>query len=64
MSDWKPIATAPAHAELQLSFYEDGEYHALAFPCTRDGDSWRDVRANRLVAVNPTHWRPWPRENT
>jgi hypothetical protein len=25
-SDWNPIATAPADAELQLSIYDSGEY--------------------------------------
>jgi hypothetical protein len=31
-SDWKPIAAAPADAGLELSAYEDGEYHVLVFP--------------------------------
>jgi hypothetical protein len=35
--DWRPIATAPANADLQLSVYENGEYHVLVFPCRRDG---------------------------
>src|SRR5580692_10188565 len=37
--------------------YEDGEYHALLFPCRRDGSSWRDVSANRPIPLRPTHWR-------
>ena len=45
--DWRPIATAPADADLELSVYENGEYHAFVFPCRRDGAGWRDVRANR-----------------
>ena len=36
VADWKPIATAPVDADLELSIYEDGEYHALVFPCRRD----------------------------
>jgi len=28
-SDWSPIATAPADADLELSIYDEGEYHAL-----------------------------------
>jgi hypothetical protein len=55
--DWRPIATAPANADLQLSVYENGEYHALVFPCRRDGSGWRDVRANRPMPLGPTHWR-------
>jgi hypothetical protein len=56
---WQAIATAPANAELELSFYEKGQHHALTFPCRRDGSGWRDVRTNRSVEVTPTHWRLW-----
>jgi hypothetical protein len=59
MSDWKPIATAPADTELELSIYDQGEYHALVFPCRRDGSGWRDVRANHSVPLELTHWRLW-----
>jgi len=62
MSDWKPIATAPADAELELSIYDQGEYHALVFPCRRDGSGWRDVRVNRSVPLELTHWRLWDRK--
>jgi hypothetical protein len=56
---WQPIATAPANDELELSIYDRGEYHALAFPCRRHGFGWRDVRAGRSVVLEPTHWRLW-----
>jgi hypothetical protein len=59
MSDWNPIATAPADTDLELSIYDQGEYHALAFPCRRDGSGWRDVGANRPMRLKPTHWRLW-----
>ena len=59
MPDWKPIATAPADLELELSIYDKGEYHALVFPCRRDDWGWRDVLANRPLSFEPTHWRPW-----
>jgi len=60
--DWKPIDTAPADTELELSIYDMGEFHALVFPCRHDGSSdWRDVRLNRPVPIKPTHWRLWPR---
>ena len=36
-------------------------FHALVFPCRRDGASWRDVRANRPMLLQPTHWRRWDR---
>jgi hypothetical protein len=61
---WLPIATAPGDVELELSIFDDGEYHALAFPCKRDGSSWRDVGANRPMPLQPTHWRPWSRPHT
>lgn len=59
---WQPIATAPADIELKLSIYDRGEYHALAFPCQREGFRWRDVRANRPIPLQPTHWRCWDRK--
>jgi hypothetical protein len=62
MSDWNPIATAPADTDLELSIYDQGEYHALVFPCRHDGSGWRDVSANRPMPLKPTHWRPWKRE--
>jgi len=60
---WQPIATAPAHVDLELSVYDNGEYHALVFPCQHDGSGgWRHVRAHRPMPLEPTHWRPWDHE--
>lgn len=59
MSGWKTIASAPCDMALELSIFADGEYHALVFPCRRDDSAWRDVAADRLIHVEPTHWRPW-----
>jgi hypothetical protein len=59
MSDWQPITTAPIQVDLEVSIYDDGEYHALVFPCRRDSSGWRDLSLNRLVPIKPTHWRPW-----
>jgi hypothetical protein len=61
-SEWEPIATAPADSKLELSIYDKGEYHALVFPCRRDGRGWLDVRANRSMPLEPTHWRQWRHE--
>jgi hypothetical protein len=60
-SDWKPIATAPANDDLELSMYDEGEYHALVFPCRCDGSGWRDVSSNRPMPIKLTHWRLWQR---
>ena len=59
---WRSIDTAPAGVEVELSVYDNGEYHALVFPCQRDGLGWRDVRANRSMPLEPTHWRLWDRK--
>ena len=56
---WQPIATAPPNAELELGISDKGEYPALVFPCLRDGEGWRDVRVNRPLQLQPTHWRHW-----
>ena len=57
---WNPIVTVPSDIELELCVYDNGQYHALAFPCRRNGVGWSDVRRNKMVLVRPTHWRPWP----
>jgi hypothetical protein len=63
-SNWSPIATAPADVALELCIYDSGEYHALAFPCRRNGVGWSDVRLNKMVPIRPTHWRLWPLDRT
>ena len=52
-SIWNPVATAPTNVELELCIYDSGEYHALAFPCRRNGVGWSDVRLNKMVASGP-----------
>jgi hypothetical protein len=61
-SDWYPVVTAPPDVELELSIYDKGQYHALAFPCRREGKGWRDIRAKRFMLLSPTHWRLWERK--
>lgn len=56
---WQAIDTAPYGSELRLSVIEKGEVHALAFPCWRTGDGWLNCLTNKLVAIQPTHWRNW-----
>jgi hypothetical protein len=63
-SPWNPIATAPAHVELELCVYDGEEYDALVFPCRRNGVGWSDVRLNKMVPIRPTHWRLWGYEST
>jgi hypothetical protein len=60
LRDWHPISTAPFDRDLQLSVIEQGEVHALAFPCQRTENGWRDTTTRKPVFVDPTHWREWP----
>jgi hypothetical protein len=56
---WQPTAIAPQNIDLEISIYDGGEYHALAFPVRRHESGWHDIRANRALGFEPTHWRPW-----
>jgi hypothetical protein len=60
LRDWHPISTAPFDRDLQVSVIEQGEVHALAFPCRRMQDGWMDVTTRKPVFIDPTHWREWP----
>jgi hypothetical protein len=63
LDDWRPIATAPIGQDLQLSVIEDGEVHALVFPCRKVVAGWRSMATGAVISLDPTHWRPWPRQN-
>jgi hypothetical protein len=56
---WQLIEKAPFGQDLQLSVIEDGQIHALAFPCRRSASGWLNGLTQRPVAVRPTHWRFW-----
>lgn len=58
--NWQSIETAPFDQELQLSVIEDGEVHALIFPCRRTAGGWLRGLTNQTVFIRPTHWRVWP----
>jgi hypothetical protein len=60
LRDWHPISTAPFGRDLQVSVIEQGEVHALVFPCRRTQDGWMDVTTRKPVFIDPTHWREWP----
>jgi hypothetical protein len=57
--DWQPIDTAPFGPSLQLSVIEDGEVHALVFPCRRTNSGWLHGLTDNIVPIHPTHWRHW-----
>ena len=52
VSEWQPITDGSG---LELSILDKGEYHRLAFPCRRDGLTWRDGSTNRIIPIEPTH---------
>ena len=58
--DWTPITSAPLERDLQLSVVDAGEIHALAFPCRQRASGWINAATQQPVAIEPTHWRPWP----
>jgi hypothetical protein len=55
VSDWQPTATAPAETDLELSIYDEGEYHALVFPA--DATAQAGAMWGRRMSLQPTHWR-------
>jgi len=57
--DWQPIDTAPFGQDLQLSVIENGEVHALVFPCRRSEGGWLRGLTRQLISIRPTHWRHW-----
>jgi hypothetical protein len=57
--DWQSIDTAPFGQDLQLSVIENGEVHALIFPCRRAEGGWLRGLTKQLVSIRPTHWRLW-----
>lgn len=57
--DWHSIDTAPFGQDLQLSVIENGEVHALVFPCRRTEGGWLRGHTKQLVSIRPTHWRLW-----
>jgi hypothetical protein len=59
MHEWHPISTAPFDRDLELSVIENGEVHALIFPCSRTGSGWLNASTGKIVVVDPTHWRSW-----
>ena len=57
--DWQSIDTAPFGQDLQLSVIENGEVHALIFPCRRTEGGWLRGLTKQIVSIRPTHWRQW-----
>jgi hypothetical protein len=59
MSNWWPIESASFDDDLHLSVIEDGEVHALVFPCQRAQWGWKHSATGEYLPLDPTHWRHW-----
>jgi hypothetical protein len=58
--DWQPIATAPFDRDLLLAVIDQqGDAHALVFPCRRVLGGWLKAETKARIDVDPTHWRQW-----
>jgi hypothetical protein len=57
--DWQPISTVPFDQDLELAVIDDGEAHALIFPCRRIPGGWVRSASKERIDIAPTHWRSW-----
>jgi hypothetical protein len=55
-SDWRDIATAPLHREIELAII-DGDVGVLGFCGLRHTNGWLDAETLKPVTVAATHWR-------
>jgi hypothetical protein len=56
---WEPIASAPFDRDLELAVLDQGDVHALVFPCRRILGGWINSQTRARVEVWPSHWRDW-----
>lgn len=56
---WKPILSAPFDCDLKVAVLDEGE-HALAFPCIKAREGWKDAVTGVVLDIHPTHWCEWP----
>jgi hypothetical protein len=56
---WQPISTAPFDRDIALAVIDEGEPHALIFPCRQILGGWIKAETQKRIEVHPTHWRDW-----
>ena len=56
---WLPVSLTPPNVDLEVSFLDGCELHALIFPVRKNRTEWVDASTNKRVDVAPTHWRVW-----
>jgi hypothetical protein len=57
---WQETPTAPFNRDLELAVIEGDHVYTVVFPCRRTVSGWIRATSMERIAVNPTHWRPWP----
>lgn len=61
-AEWLPVSTAPDEGDLEICVMAyDGIVRGLDYPCHRQGAEWVDGSNNKLIDMQPTHWRKWSR---
>jgi len=59
---WERLETAPPFdRDLEIAVIEGNTIHRVVFPCRRIFGGWIKAKTGEHVAVQPTHWRIWPR---
>lgn len=58
----RSLSDIPKDRDVRLAVIEQGDVHALVFPCRRTGNSFVDAKTKRVVDLNPTHWQEWTAE--
>jgi len=56
---WLPVSITPTDGSLEVCVIEQGEVHALIFPCRKEGADWIDASTKQRIDIQPTHWRLW-----
>ena len=59
-TEWLPVSVAPDEGDLEICIVDyNGIVRALNYPCHKSGTQWVDASNNRLLDIQPTHWRKW-----
>jgi len=59
LEKWLPVSIAPPDRDLEVCVIDEGDVHALIFPCRRRGADWVDASSEKRIDIAPTHWRFW-----
>jgi hypothetical protein len=63
-TSWHRVASAPYDRDLRLAVLdEEGDAHALVFPCRRVLNGWVRSDTRERLHILPTHWQDWSEES-